>query len=99
MSFGRAFPSKLQLLHLDGAASSAGSAAAAAATADLVLLSGSLLHLDLCINFLLSPRCGGRRMLMRVIAATTLWGGASFAVHCHCSATPVSDLDTAPSYV
>lgn len=97
MSFGRSFPSKLQLLHLDGAASSAGSAAAA--TADLVLLSGSLLHLDLCINFLLSPRCGGRRMLIRAIAATTLWGGAGFAAHCHCRATPVSDLDTAPSYV
>lgn len=61
---------ELYLLPLDSAASTA--SGTAVATADLVLLSGSLLYLDLCINFLLYPHCGGRRMLMRAIAATTL---------------------------
>lgn len=78
------------MLPLGTDAYSAGSLHAAAhttphPTTDLVLLSGSLLHLDLCINvllclppvsrslpFLLSPGSGGHRMLMRKHAVTTL---------------------------
>lgn len=93
------------------AASSAGRLRTAALitpqpTVDLALLSGSLLHLDLCINvpfpllslfsflFLLSWRCWTQNV-DESDHGDALRASGFFVVRCHCSATPVGNKDTA----